>query len=99
MAKDINFHKRIIGVCWLLLGVLILSMLVTSHAALESSKFFVGLLESLLFTASGFMLLARLPHSWRLCLPCAALSLFTVPIGTAIGAYYLWFYFRREKLA
>lgn len=99
MAADLNFHKRIIGICWLLLGVLILSVLATSYSSLESSKFFVGLLEGLLFTASGFMLLAKLPYSWRLCLPCAALSLFTVPIGTAIGLYYLWFYFRREKLS
>lgn len=99
MAADKNFHKRIIGVSWLLLGVLILSMLATSFAALASSKVFVGALEGLLFTASGFMLLAKLPHSWRLCLPCAALSLFTVPVGTAIGFYYLWYYFRREKLS
>lgn len=99
MAADKNFHKRIIGVCWLLMGVLILSLLATSHASLESSKLIIGVLEGLLFTASGFMLLARLPHSWRLCLPCAALSLFTVPIGTAIGLYYLWYYFRRESIA
>jgi hypothetical protein len=99
MAADKNFHKRIIGVCWLLLGVLILSMLATSFASLESSKVFVGVLEGLLFTASGFMLLAKLPYSWRLCLPCAALSLFTVPVGTAIGFYYLWYYFRREKIS
>jgi hypothetical protein len=99
MAVDKNFHKRIIGVCWLLLGALILSMLVTSHAAIETSKLFVGGLEGLLFTASGFMLLARLPNSWRLCLPCAALSLFTVPVGTTIGFYYLWYYFRREKIS
>ncbi len=97
MSADKNFHKRIIGVCWLLLGVLILSMLATGFASLPSSKVFVGVLEGLLFTASGFMLLAKLPHSWRLCLPCAALSLFTVPVGTAIGVYYLWYYFRREK--
>jgi hypothetical protein len=97
MAADKNFHKRIIGVCWLLLGVLILSMLATSFASLASSKVFVGALEGLLFAASGFMLLAKLPHSWRLCLPCAALSLFTVPVGTAIGVYYLWYYFRREQ--
>ena len=99
MAVDKNFHKRIIGVCWLLLGVLILSVLATGYASLEPSKVFVGALEGLLFTASGFVLLARLPNSWRLCLPCAALSLFTVPLGTAIGAYYLWYYFRREKIS
>lgn len=98
MAAGMNLHKRIIGVCWLLLGVLILSVLATSYAEMPSSKVFVGMLEGLLFTASGFMLLAKLPNSWRLCLPCAALSLFTFPIGTAIGFYYLWYYFRREKI-
>jgi len=99
MSADLNFHKRIIGICWLLLGVLILSMLVTSYAAMETSKLFVGGLEGLLLTAAGFMLLAKLPQSWRLCLPSAALSLFIVPVGTAIGLYYLWYYFRREKFS
>jgi len=99
MSADLNFHKRIIGICWLLLGALILSVLATSYTEMESSKLFIGSLEGLLLTASGFMLLAKLPQSWRLCLPSAALSLFIVPIGTAIGLYYLWYYFRREKLS
>lgn len=98
MAADINFHKRIIGIGWLLLGALILSVMATSFTSMAPPKAFIGTLEGLLFTASGFMLLAKLPHSWRLCLPCAALSLFTVPVGTAIGFYYLWYYFRREKM-
>ena len=98
MAADKNFHKRIIGICWLLLGALILSVMATSYNALETPKLLIGTTEGLLFTAAGFMLLAKLPYSWRLCLPCAALSLFTVPVGTAIGVYYLWYYFRRETI-
>ncbi|MBK9161578.1 MAG: hypothetical protein IPM27_08435 [Nitrosomonadales bacterium] len=95
---DKNFHKRIIGICWLLMGALILSLLAVNFQTAETRVVAMGLAEGALFTASGFMLLAKLPKSWNLCLPCAALSLFSFPIGTVIGIYYLWYYFKMERV-
>ncbi len=98
MSAGMNIHKRIIGVCWVLFGVLILSLLAVNFSHTDQRITIVGALVGLVYAAAGFALLANLPRSWRIGLPCAALSIFSFPIGTAIGFYYLWYYFRREKL-
>ncbi|MBU1214621.1 MAG: hypothetical protein KKA63_05220 [Gammaproteobacteria bacterium] len=99
MSVGMNIHKRIIGVCWVLFGALILSLLAVNFNSTDTRITFVGALVGLIYAAAGFTLLSNWPRSWRIGLPCAALSLFTVPVGTAIGLYYLWYYFRREKLS
>lgn len=94
-----NIHKRLIGISWLLFGVLIVSLLGINLGHTDTRIAVVGMLAGLTYTAGGFALLANLQRSWRIALPCAALSLFSFPIGTPIGVYYLWYYFKREKLA
>ncbi|ADE13088.1 hypothetical protein [Sideroxydans lithotrophicus] len=47
---------------------------------------------------AGFLLIANLHKSWRICLPAAVLSLLTFPVGTLIGIYYLWYYFKHEQV-
>ncbi len=93
-----NIHKRIIGICWLLFGVLILSLLGINLGHTETRIAVVGLMVGLTYTAGGFALLSKMPRAWRIALPCALLSLFSFPIGTPIGIYYLWYYFKRERL-
>jgi len=94
-----NIHQRLIGICWLVFGVLIVSLLVINLGRTDTRIAVVGMLAGLTYTAGGFALLANLPRAARIALPCAVLSLFSFPIGTPIGVYYLWYYFRREKLA
>jgi len=91
-------HKRIIGICWAVFGALILALLMQYVDAIKSQLLVAGVLISLIYIISGFALLANLPRSSWICLPCSALSLFSFPIGTVVGAYYLWYYFTLERV-
>ncbi|HCI13003.1 MAG: hypothetical protein A2063_04500 [Gallionellales bacterium GWA2_60_142] len=92
-------HKRIIGICWIVFGALILSLLVLKSDQLQGGSIVAVVLVGLAFLAAGFSLVANIRRSSWICLPCSALSLFTFPIGTVIGAYYLWYYFKLERMA
>lgn len=92
-----NLHQRIIGICWVLSGALILSLLAVNLDAAGTRASVVGVLLGLTFTAAGFALLANLPRSEYVCLPAAALSLLSFPVGTPIGVYYLWYRFIRQR--
>ncbi|MCK9201453.1 MAG: hypothetical protein WA056_07385 [Gallionella sp.] len=92
-------HKRIIGICWIIFGALILSLLALKFDQLLGPAAVAGVLVGLTFLAAGFSLVANMRRSSWICLPCSALSLFTFPIGTVIGAYYLWFYFKVERVS
>jgi hypothetical protein len=94
-----NTHKRIIGICWIVFGALILSLLVLKSDQLQGGSIVAVVLVGLAFLAAGFSLVANIRRSSWICLPCSALSLFTFPIGTVIGAYYLWYYFKLERMA
>ena len=94
---EIKTHKRIIGICWVVFGALILSLLVQHINDGKEQTLLAGGLISLIYIASGFVLLANLPRSSWFCLPCSALSLFSFPVGTVIGIYYLWYYFMLER--
>ena len=93
-----KIHKRIIGICWVVIGALILALLLQNTDTGNIRLLMAGVLISLIYLASGFALLANLPRSSWICLPCSALSLFAFPIGTVIGAYYLWYYFTAERV-
>lgn len=92
-----NTHKRIIGICWIVFGALFITPLVLKFSELSALKAAGIAAVSLTFLAAGFALVAGLRRSSWICLPCSALSLFTFPIGTVIGAYYLWFHFKVEQ--
>lgn len=94
-----NTHKRIIGICWIVFGALILSLLALKLDQVSGQAAIAGILVGLTFLAAGFSLVANVRRSSWICLPCSALSLFTFPIGTVIGAYYLWFYFKVERVS
>lgn len=93
-----NTHKRIIGICWIIMGALFLTPLVLKFGDMSGIKAAGIAAVSLTFVAAGFSLVANLRRSSWVCLPCSALSLFTFPIGTVIGAYYLWFYIKVERV-
>ena len=58
----------------------------------------LGILFGLIYFVSGFALMANLRKSRWICLPCAVVSLFSFPVGTPIGIYYLWYYFNDENI-
>lgn len=93
-----NTHKRIIGICWVAFGALILALLMLNFGSVKNQVVFIGVAVGLIFLVAGFSLLANFRRSTWICLPCSALSLFTFPVGTVIGAYYLWYYFKVERL-
>lgn len=93
-----NIHKRIIGICWLVIGALIISVVLLNFASIKSHVLVIGMLVSLVYLAAGLALLANARRLIWLYLACAALSLFTFPIGTVVGIYYLWYYFALEKI-
>lgn len=90
-------HKRIIGICWIIFGALFITPLLLKFGDPSGMKAAGIAAVSLTFLAAGFSLVANLRHASWICLPCSALSLFTFPIGTVIGAYYLWFHFKVER--
>jgi hypothetical protein len=90
-------HKRIIGVCWLVIGALIISLLALNLAGVKPHVLVLGTVVSLVYLAAGLALLAKVQRASWLYLTCAVLSLFTFPIGTVVGVYYLWYYFAIER--
>ncbi|TNC98869.1 MAG: hypothetical protein FD121_521 [Gallionellaceae bacterium] len=94
-----KLHRQIIGISWLVLGALIFSLLVFKLDSASSATVIGGVLAGLLFIAGGFVLLANLRKLSWVCHPCALLSLLTFPVGTVIGIYYLWYFFRSMQMA
>jgi len=94
-----KIHRQIIGISWLVLGALIFSPLVLKLGVAADTAVIGGVLAGLLFIAGGFVLLANLRRFSWVCHPCALLSLFTFPLGTAVSLYYLWFFIRSLQMA
>jgi len=92
-----NTHRRIISISWLAFGVLILSVIGMNLGFGNTPVLVAGGVIGALFVGAGFTLLANFRWAAQLCLPCSALSLFTFPIGTVIGLYYLWYYFKFDR--
>ncbi len=88
-------HKRIIGILWIVIGALIVSLVMLNTGKIQHPV--LGIAISLTFLTAGFALLANFRYTSWICLPCAALSLFAFPVGTAVGIYYLWYFFRIER--
>lgn len=95
-----NKHRIILG--WLFFG---LAALIAVVIVFASKNYFdnanteqyawitrTALLEAALFAAAGLSLLIDLRFSKWLCLPLALIGLFSFPVGTLLGVYYLWYF-------
>lgn len=91
-------HRRIIAISWLVFGALILSVIGMNLGSDKTAVILLGAVIGTIFISAGFTLLSNFRWASQLCLPCAALSLFTFPIGTVIGLYYLWYYFKFDRV-
>jgi len=91
-------HRRIIAISWLVFGTLILSVIGMNLDSDKTLVLALGGVIGAIFVGAGFTLLANFRWSSQLCLPCSAISLFTFPVGTVIGLYYLWYYFKFDRV-
>ncbi|MDD3884445.1 MAG: hypothetical protein PHW66_05855 [Gallionella sp.] len=91
-------HRRIIAISWLVFGVLILSVIGMNLGSDKTLVLTLGGVIGAIFVSAGFTLLANFRGSSQLCLPCSAISLFTFPVGTVIGLYYLWYYLKFDRV-
>ena len=97
-----NRHRVILG--WLFFGVaLLVSVLVIfalrnyfGNAEAEQTKTIIkaAMVVAALFCAAGLSLLFDSRFSTWICLPFSALILFSFPIGTLLGGYYFWYYWK-----
>jgi hypothetical protein len=109
MGKETNKHKFIIGIVWLVVGVAVFLIPIMSIASVYfrgeavhayQAFYYVFSIRSfvaILHISAGYFLLKNRTWAHRLCLPISVLSLLSIPVGTALGAYYLWYYFVFEK--
>jgi uncharacterized membrane protein YesL len=97
-----NKHRVTIG--WLFVGVaMLLAVFLVfawnkSAAAVDVSHartvLWLALAVALLFCAVGVTLLLDYRYSVWICLPFSLAILFSPPLGTMLGAYYLWYFWK-----
>ena len=91
-----NTHKRIIGILWIVTALILAVLLLLTFGQLASQMIVAASLLCLVQLLAGYALLKNLRWSRWLNLPLAVVSLSNIPLGTLIGAYYLWYYFKHE---
>jgi drug/metabolite transporter (DMT)-like permease len=91
-----NTHKRIIGTLWIVTALILAVLLLLTLDRLSSQVITLAFLLCVVQLLAGYSLLKNLRWSHWLNLPLAVVSLSNIPLGTFIGAYYLWYYFKHE---
>jgi hypothetical protein len=100
-------HRKILGNIYFGLGTILLVLLAltwkNSSESIEqtvgSSFYLFGFVGIIPFLAAGVSLLGNFRRAHWVCLPVSILFLFSFPIGTIIGGYYLWFFRKLSKSA
>jgi len=91
-----NTHKRIIGILWIVTALILAVLLLLTLDRLSPPAITAAILLFVVQLLAGYALLKNFRWSHWLNLPLAVVSLSNVPVGTAIGLYYLWYYFKHE---
>jgi NADH:ubiquinone oxidoreductase subunit K len=60
----------------------------------EQQMVFYAIAVALLFVAVGLSLILNYRHAAWICVPFSVAMLIYVPIGTVLGGYYLWYFWR-----
>jgi hypothetical protein len=98
-------HRKILGNIYFGLGVILLVLLAltwkNSSEDIEQtvgSSFYLSFsIATIPFLAAGVALLGNFRRGHWVCLPISIFFLFSFPIGTIIGGYYLWFFQKLSK--
>jgi NADH:ubiquinone oxidoreductase subunit K len=95
-------HRVIIG--WLFEAVtMLLAVFVTfawkkafgtDGTPQEQQIVFFAIAVAALFLIVGLTLILNYRHAAWICVPFSVVMLFYVPIGTALGGYYLWYFWK-----
>jgi hypothetical protein len=93
-------HKKIIGNVYFGLGVILTVTVIVSwqNDPGSSSPYLQMLVFIFPFLLAGYSLIAKKAWSRWVCLPVSILFVFTFPVGTVIGGYYLWFFWQHERV-
>lgn len=100
-------HRKIIGNIYFGFGVILLVLLALTlknspediEQELENPLYRYILIGTLPFLAAGVSLLGNFRRAHWVCLPVSILFLFAFPVGTVIGGYYLWFFWKLSQSA
>lgn len=99
-ALTLDDHRMILGALFITFGVVkflgVIYFSVTADDTSGSDVLYI-LVASGLYCVAGYSMIYTTPWSFRLCVPLAGVSLIFIPLGTALGVYYLWFYFRHVQ--
>lgn len=60
----------------------------------EAQVIFYAIAVAVLFALVGLTLLMRYRNAHWVCLPFSLVILFYFPLGTALGGYYLWYFWK-----
>jgi len=97
-----NKHRVILGWLYFAIALLIAVVVVFAlknyfgNAGTPQSGLIIrsALIVAALFAGAGLSLLVDSRFSTWICLPFSALILFSFPIGTLLGGYYFWYYWK-----
>jgi hypothetical protein len=100
-------HRKIIGNIYFGLGVILLVLIALTLKnspediahELEKPMFLYFFIGTIPFLVAGVSLVGNFRWAHWVCLPISILFLFSFPIGTIVGGYYLWFYRKLSKSA
>lgn len=102
-----NKHQRIVAIAFIVAG----GILVVISAILFGTLYFDGKsipiyyvmsyrnVAAVLAIGAGYSLLRDFAWAHWLCLPFSIFMLRSFPVGTVLGAYYLWYYFAIKRPA
>ena len=95
-------HRKILGNLYFGLGVVALVFVILtwinhpdSADQIENSRLYISILISVsVFITCGLALLSNTQFAHWICIPVSILLLFGFPVGTAVGGYCLWYFWR-----
>ncbi len=92
-------HRKILGTLFCIYGGIVFFFtgitLFRNLTLLSFGQILIGFVFVVIYffmMFGGFYLTRNKTWAYLICLPVAWLSLINIPVGTALGVYYLWFH-------
>ncbi|MDH3608160.1 MAG: hypothetical protein OEQ24_02810 [Gammaproteobacteria bacterium] len=96
-------HRKLLGNIFFGLGVIIMVLLLitllnnpgSTEEAQKNSQIYISMLISVsIFITCGLALLSNHQLAHWICIPVSIIFIFAFPIGTAVGGYCLWYFWK-----